>query len=228
LTSFASFSLCKTAVEMNTQPSEKNEIRRQIAVRRPDLQTLENLSIAVIKKFQTLECFQSARAIGAYMPLPDEVDITPLPGFGSAGGVALPINREPHGGANSPGEPLPLHRKSFYIPAFDNDAGLYRMARLTPELIKGRFGIPEPAKPVFAAEDELDLLIVPGVAFDRAGGRIGRGGGFYDRLLPQYSAVRVGVCFEFQCVGKVPDEEHDVRMNWLVTEKRILKFAMNG
>jgi len=81
---------------------------------------------------------------------------------------------------------------------------------------------------VFATKDELDLIIVPGVAFDRAGGRVGRGGGFYDRLLPQYSALRAGICFDFQYLEAVPAEEHDIRMDWVVTDTRILKTEMNS
>ena len=135
------------------------------------------------------------------MPLADEVNIAPL--------------------FQTPG-------KTFYIPAFDEATGIYRMARLTAELKKGRFGIPEPAVPVFAAGDELDLIVVPGVAFDRAGRRIGRGGGFYDRLLPQYRAVRAGICFDLQCLKTIPAEEHDIQMNLVATETKILKFAMNS
>jgi len=60
-----------------------------------------------------------------------------------------------------------------------------------------------------------------------SGRRIGRGGGFYDRLLPQYRAVRAGICFDFQCLEALPAEEHDIRMDLLVTETKILKFATN-
>jgi 5-formyltetrahydrofolate cyclo-ligase len=189
----------------------KAEIRRQIATLRPDFKTRAELGAAAVKKFQTLETFRAARAVGAYIPLPDEVDITPL---------------------------FQTLEKVFYIPAFDETSGLYRMARLTTELRRGKFGIPEPAVPVFADENELDLIIVPGVAFDRAGRRIGRGGGFYDRLLPQYRAVRAGICFDFQClpvlsdegveVETVPAEDHDARMDWVVTDTRILKIEMNS
>ncbi|MCC7300006.1 MAG: 5-formyltetrahydrofolate cyclo-ligase [Verrucomicrobia bacterium] len=180
---------------------EKNKLRNLIAARRPDFQTLEPLSAAVIETFQTLEVFKLARAIGAYMPLADEVDISPL---------------------------FQGLEKTFFIPSFDEASGLYRMAQLTTELKKGRFGITEPAVPVFAAGNEIDLILVPGVAFDRAGRRIGRGGGFYDRLLPQYDAVRVGVCFDFQCLETIPAEEHDIQMDWLITESSILKIAMNS
>jgi 5-formyltetrahydrofolate cyclo-ligase len=177
------------------------EIRKQIAALRPDFQTLEHLSAAAVEKFRTLEIFQSARTVGAYIPLPDEVNIRPL---------------------------FQCLEKTFFIPAFDPAVGSYRMARLTPDLRKGKFGIPEPVNPVFAAKDEMDLIIVPGVAFDCAGRRIGRGGGFYDRLLPQYDAARTGLCFDFQCLETIPVEEHDIAMDLLVTDRRILKFAMNS
>jgi 5-formyltetrahydrofolate cyclo-ligase len=179
----------------------KAEIRKQIAKQRPDFQTLEKLSAAVVKKFQTLETFQDAKTVGVYMPMADEVDIAPL---------------------------FQCLEKTFFIPTFDEAAGTYRMAQLTTELKKGRFGILEPAVPVFGVEDELDLIIVPGVAFDLAGRRIGRGGGFYDRLLPQYRAVRAGICFDFQCLETIPAEEHDIQMDLLVTERQILKFALNS
>ena len=181
----------------------KAEIREQIAKRKKTLtaQHLKTLSVAIVEKLQTLESFRAARTIGAYMPLADEVDTTSL---------------------------FRALEKTFFIPAVDKVSGSYRMARLTPELKKGRFGILEPVVPVFATEDALDLILVPGVAFDRAGRRIGRGGGFYDRLLPQYRAGRVGLCFDFQCLEDIPTEQHDIQMNWLVTETRILKFEMNS
>ncbi len=167
----------------------KFDIRKQIAASRPNFQTLEKMSAAIIEKFQGSELFQQAKTVGAYIPLPDEVDITPL---------------------------FQCLEKTFYIPAFDEAISSYRLAQLTDELNPGKFGIPEPANPVFAPE-ELDLIIVPGVAFDRTGNRIGRGGGFYDRLLPQYHAVRVGACFDFQCLGTVPSEPHDCRMDVVVS-----------
>ncbi|HNX52159.1 MAG TPA: 5-formyltetrahydrofolate cyclo-ligase [Pontiellaceae bacterium] len=179
----------------------KAEIRARIAAQKKTVQGLEAPSAAAVKNLQYLAAFQSARTVGAYMPLPGEVDISPL--------FACP-------------------EKIFFIPAFDESSGLYRMARLAGELKTGRFGIREPAVPVFAEEHDLDLIIVPGVAFDRAGQRIGRGGGFYDRLLPQYRAIRTGICFDFQCLEVIPAEDHDVRMDFTVTESKILKFAMNS
>ncbi len=185
---------------MNTPQTIKNKIRQQVAELRPDFQTLELLSEQIVKKFQGLELFQQAKTVGAYIPLPDEVDITPLFSFDSF----VAQDRQ-------------LQEKTFYIPAFDEASGGYRLAELTPELKPGKFGIPEPEDPVFAPE-ELDLIIMPGVAFDRAGHRLGRGGGFYDRLLPQYHATRLGICFEFQCLESIPSESHDCNVDLLITE----------
>lgn len=176
----------------------KAEIRAQIAERKKSFRDLDALSAGAFKNLQALEVFRSARTVGAYMPLPDEVNIAPL---------------------------FPCPEKTFFIPAFDSGSGLYRMARLSADLKKGRFGIMEPATPVFAAADELDLIIVPGVAFDRLGRRIGRGGGFYDRLLPQYRAIRAGICFDFQRLEAVPTEEHDAPMHFLVTEMHVFKVC---
>jgi 5-formyltetrahydrofolate cyclo-ligase len=65
----------------------------------------------------------------------------------------------------------------------------------------------------------MDLIIAPGVAFDRRGGRLGRGGGYYDRLLRRAEKVPViGLCFREQLVKKVPMKPHDVRMNKVITD----------
>ena len=204
----------------------KDEIRKQIAASRPDFQTLEKLSAAIVKKLQILELFQKAKTVGVYMPLPDEVDVTPLFGFGSLGELALPKTSKPIGEANSPSAPLIQHGKTFNIPTFDEAFDGYRLAQLTEEVQIGKFGIPEPKELVFAPET-LDIIIVPGVAFDHDGNRIGRGGGFYDRLLPQYRALKIGVCFEFQCLENIPFEPHDRPIDLLITESKTLKISMN-
>jgi 5-formyltetrahydrofolate cyclo-ligase len=175
----------------------KVEIRKLIADLRPNVQTLKELSTKVLDQLLGLECFQSANRVGLYMPLPDEIDVTPL--F---------QNKE----------------KAFYIPAFDDACDGYRMAKWTPELKAGKFGIPEPLHPAWAEPEELDLILVPGMAFDPTGNRLGRGGGFYDRLLPQYNATRAGVCFDFQCLEKIETEPHDCKMDVILTESKFFEL----
>ena len=93
------------------------------------------------------------------------------------------------------------------------------------ELEEGAFGVLEPkvGAPVIAAS-EVDLVIVPGLAFDGRGQRLGYGRGFYDRLLPQMtSAFRVGFAYDFQIVMELPAEPHDVPLHAVVTDQRVLR-----
>lgn len=94
------------------------------------------------------------------------------------------------------------------------------------ELAPGGFGVLEPTGSLPVLPSALDLIVVPGVAFDGSGFRLGYGKGFYDRALHAKSstAVLVGVCFELQLVDVLPAESHDIRMNMVVTEERILRF----
>ena len=84
----------------------------------------------------------------------------------------------------------------------------------------GRFGVPEPA-PASPEVDaaELDLAVVPGVAFDGSGGRLGRGGGYYDRLLARLACPAWGVAFSCQMVAQVPAEDHDRRVHAVYSGK---------
>lgn len=102
-----------------------------------------------------------------------------------------------------------------------------QFVRLTSpaELAAGAFGIPEPSCP---GNDQLlataDLIVVPGVAFDLLGHRIGFGKGFYDRCLSRIKqhGVLVGLCHDFQLLDRIPAEGHDIRMQYLVTATRVI------
>jgi len=89
---------------------------------------------------------------------------------------------------------------------------------------QGAHGIREPARAPKAEASELRVIVVPGLAFDAQGGRLGHGRGHFDRLLAKGPALRVGLCAENRLVEAVPMESHDVRMDVVVTEKRI-RFA---
>jgi 5-formyltetrahydrofolate cyclo-ligase len=179
----------------------KPELRRVIAQQRSAIapQAFLAWSRQIVQALMNWGPFRAARNIGAYAPLTGEVDLSQL---------------------------FQIPDKRFFIPALDSATGLYRLAERTGELQPGRFGIPEPTKPRFATATELDLLLVPGSAFDPSGRRLGRGGGFYDRLLPLYQAPRVGLCFAFQCVESVPEESHDIRMDWIITESHLFQVDL--
>ncbi len=89
-------------------------------------------------------------------------------------------------------------------------------------LIAGSFGILEPAPNAPVAMAKADIILVPGLAFDRSGARLGRGGGYYDRLLTDFEVLRVGVCFEESVLERIPVEPHDARMDFLITPSGII------
>jgi len=95
------------------------------------------------------------------------------------------------------------------------------------ELVAGAYGILEPHGSRVVPLADHDLVVVPGVAFDVSGHRLGYGRGFYDRVLSAGCgrAALAGLCFDFQVVASLPAEAHDVRMNLVVTDERMLLCA---
>jgi len=93
-------------------------------------------------------------------------------------------------------------------------------------LIRHRFGMLEPAADLPVADPAtLDLVLVPGVAFDRRGGRLGFGGGYYDRFLLTTAALRVGIAYDNCLADALPCDEHDQRMDWVVTPTQEIRCA---
>lgn len=84
--------------------------------------------------------------------------------------------------------------------------------------VSNKFGILEPVGGTEIDVEEIQFVIVPGLAFDEEGHRLGVGGGFYDRFLPKTHALRVGYCFQTQMVRSIEPEEHDIDMDYICTE----------
>ena len=177
----------------------KKRIREQMAARRAalDFQWLETASAKVRDALCALERFQSSETVALYKALPGEVDLEPL------------FSRCWKAGRRT------------CIPVFNPASKLYEMAEVSAETRYriGRYGIREPESFAPASLDGVGLMVVPGVAFDRRGGRLGRGGGYYDRLLDGFSGFPVGVAFHFQILSQVPREPHDWPVAALVTER---------
>ena len=109
--------------------------------------------------------------------------------------------------------------KCLLLPCVEGDDLLLRRYTGPESMHAGpQFGIPEPLGPVFDDLDTIGMIVVPGVAFDRKGNRMGRGRGFYDRLLKTTShAMKVGVAFDFQMFDEIPVEPFDVAMDKVVS-----------
>ena len=130
-----------------------------------------------------------------YWPLPDEVDIRPL------------IDQ------------LVAEGKTVVLPKVTGDETM-ELRRYTSrdDLQEGAFHILEPVGEPFTDYDQIDVALVPGMAFDAAGHRLGRGKGYYDRFLAAHPHLyKIGVCFPFQRVAEVPSEAHDIIMDEVIS-----------
>jgi len=121
--------------------------------------------------------------------------------------------------------------KRVLYPAVCGHHMVLRQVEALEQLSQGSFGILEPCSTgVDHQADEADLIVVPGVAFDLSGHRIGYGKGFYDRFLqhPGRTAALVGLCHDFQLIdGDIPADQHDIRMEIIVTEQRTITCGSN-
>ena len=107
--------------------------------------------------------------------------------------------------------------KRILLPVVVGDDLELRVYTGPEDLATGSYGIEEPTGELFTDYAAIDFVAVPGVAFDHAGNRLGRGKGYYDRLLPRLTAFKAGICFPFQLVEEVPAESFDIRMDTIIT-----------
>jgi len=102
----------------------------------------------------------------------------------------------------------------------------YNISNLTNDLTKSTFGVMEPKHDLLkkATIEDIDLILVPGVVFDKNCNRIGFGAGYYDRFLTMISksTPTIGIAYDYQIIDKVPTDEYDVPLDLIVTEKRII------
>jgi 5-formyltetrahydrofolate cyclo-ligase len=185
---------------------DKTALRREALARRDATPDRDERSRRIQDRLLSLEEYQRARTICLYAGVKSEVTTLPI------------LVRALEEG------------KRVALPACDGDRlRLVYVTSLDDLAQAGRFGLLEP-KPELAAAperrcpvDAVDLFVVPGVAFDPTGGRIGYGRGFYDRLLvdARLDAARIGLAFDCQMVDRVPANPDDVPMHRVLTEARI-------
>ncbi len=181
----------------------KKELRQQLRERKITIEERIQFSALACELLRNQPIWQNAKSILFYAPLPNEIDIWPLLS------EALAAD------------------KLIALPRFDPETNSYFICQIKnaeSDLQPGKFGIHEPKESCSPIPlNRLDLVLVPGVGFDPMGGRLGRGRGFYDRLLEEVSGKKCGVAFDEQMVVKVPMEKHDVRLNFILTPTRWLE-----
>ena len=182
-------------------------LRRQIrdALQKISTAARTTLSVQIRDRLKEQAIWKNAGAVLFFAPLPDELDLWPLLEEALAAGKIAALPRFNPAGKN-------------YV------AG--RVQNVRSDIVTGQFGIREPAAWCAGIPlDRLDLILVPGVAFDWHGHRLGRGKGFYDRLLAGTRGVKCGITFDEQLVNDVPAGPSDVRMNFILTPTRGVEIA---
>lgn len=155
------------------------------------LPIVEANGFLAVKRLKSHKDYIASKKIGAYAPQPEQVDVTHI---------------------------MTQEEREFYIPALDESLGIYRMAKMGDTFKRNQYGTVEPINPEFAEKDELDLILVPGIAFDDEGRRLGPEIDFYDDLLNYYDATIVGLAVDAQRLKELPLPDDAPKMDFVVTE----------
>jgi 5-formyltetrahydrofolate cyclo-ligase len=183
----------------NSKTELRAKIRTALEKISPAVRAVESIELCERLKAQ----MPSAHTILFFAPLSDELDVWPLLELSLALGnhCALPF--------------FDAEKKTY---------GAKIIGRLATDIVTGKFGVREPA--ASCAEillNQFDLVLVPGLAFDLSGNRLGRGRGFYDRLLAEISGIKCGVAYDFQLLESIPTELHDAKVDFMLTPSRCLR-----
>ena len=114
--------------------------------------------------------------------------------------------------------------KRVAVPVSDTAARTITVCEIfnTNDLKKGAYNILEPTHINEIDFNKIDLVLVPGLAFDRHGFRMGFGMGYYDKLLSEGTAHKIGICYDFQLFDDIPKDDHDIKMDKIITEREII------
>lgn len=175
---------------------KKDKARSRAKLQKEMLTAAERNSAAanVFEQLEHLAAFLMSEHILMYHSLPDEID------------THIFIDK--------------WHQlKKFFLPRV-NGINLDILPYNRSTLKHGAFHIEEPQGDDIVSADIIDLIVVPGMAFDASGNRVGRGRGYYDRLLSSSKAIKIGVAYDCQLVDEIETEPHDIPVDILITEKR--------
>ncbi len=193
---------------VNKVLAEKTWLRKEILRKRnlisPEVRAQK--SLAIMERLYKLQEFRSARLLHIFVS------------FGSEVSTELVIKRSLEIG------------KRVVVPITDNKSRRLTLSEIEDydlDLRPGHWGILEPRNEAVRAVDldQLDLILIPGVAFDKAGHRLGHGAGYYDKLLAgcKERPLAMALAYELQVIDSVPVMEYDVKIDGIITEERLIK-----
>jgi 5-formyltetrahydrofolate cyclo-ligase len=183
--------------------TQKKQLRQQCRAIRRSLgdEIRRDASRFVCSRIEHWEIFRKSESILTYMPIPSEVDLTLL------------LEHYP--------------QKKWTLPRIIPEED-HRMVfhRYDPQrLVRHPFGMDEPAADLpIIPSDEIQLALVPGLAFDRSGWRLGYGGGYYDRFLHNFRGISVGIVFHALLLDEIPHTTLDIPMNRVLTEQEVVRI----
>jgi 5-formyltetrahydrofolate cyclo-ligase len=185
---------------------QKSELRAQMRAALADVSPTVRMAASIEVCDRLKPQIPSAHTILFYAPLADELDVWPLMEESIALGTICAL------------------------PFFDAEKNIYgarKIEKPASEIITGKFGVREPSSNcVEIPLEKFNLVLVPGMAFDLRGNRLGRGRGFYDRLLLDVSGLKCGVCYDGQLLPGIPVETHDAKVNFILTPSKLLKHQV--
>jgi len=176
----------------------KEELRKKILNLRTRFNKTEEHSKLIAEKFLKLPEVKTARTFLLYYPHKKEVN-------------TIPIIKQ-----------LIKQGKTILLPKVEKDQILPIFISNLSELKEGFAGIKEPKGKVYP-KDKIDIVVVPAVAYDKRGYRIGYGKGYYDRFLSNYKGKKIGLAYQFQLVEKIPYESHDIPVDIIITPTQTIK-----
>ncbi len=175
---------------------QKKQIRKEIKQLKSSISFDEKLqrSAVIFSKLEKINIFQKAKCVMLYWSMEDEVQTHDFI-----------IKWTQH--------------KEIILPSIQNDILVLKKFDGVESLKTGeKYGIQEPDGEIFTDFEQIDVVLVPGVAFDKENNRMGRGKAYYDKLLKRLRAYKIAVCFDFQLIDKVPTDKHDIKMDEIITD----------
>lgn len=176
----------------------KNTLRKKMLEKRKKMkkEAVLRKSNAIQDKFLKSEYFRSAKSMLAYMPINNEVCTEKI------------INKALELG------------KMVVLPVVEGDVLVLSELKSINKVKKGKFSVLEPETRKIISPKKIDTVVMPGIAFDEDGNRIGYGKGYYDRLLAEMKSKKIALAYDFQITKKILKEHNDIPMDIIMTEKR--------
>lgn len=172
----------------------KFDLRKQMLIKRRNISNKKELSTIIVNKIINLDIYKESRVVALYYSLKDEVETRDL--------IIKSLD------------------KILLLPKIINEKIEFIKIDNATKYEKSSFGVMEPVGTIY--NGPIDIIIVPGVAFDRNLNRLGFGRGYYDKYLSHKDIYKIGICFDEQLIDNLIIDNHDIKMDLIITEKEFI------